>query len=95
MIESSSEDEADTEVKLAGSVKKGKKLGVKDPETENLDMSGWNQFYLPPEVIEGLKKMRYTKPTPIQETTLPAAILKRQDVLGAAETVGYFLGNIN
>uniref|UniRef100_A0A914Q646 ATP-dependent RNA helicase n=1 Tax=Panagrolaimus davidi TaxID=227884 RepID=A0A914Q646_9BILA len=86
IIESSEDEDGDAEEKSGEPVKKGKKPGIKDPETANLDMSAWSQFILPPEVLEGLRKMRYTKPTPIQEMSLPAAMLKRQDLLGAAET---------
>uniref|UniRef100_A0A7E4VX70 ATP-dependent RNA helicase n=1 Tax=Panagrellus redivivus TaxID=6233 RepID=A0A7E4VX70_PANRE len=56
-------------------------------EKENdLDMSAWDRFYLPPEIIKGLRSMKYTAPTEIQELTIPAAMLKRVDILGAAET---------
>ena len=71
--------------------KKGKKPGVVDPETSSLDMSAWNRFFLPSEVLDGLRKMRYTEPTEIQEKVLPEAILKRLDILGAAETVSVLL----
>ncbi|KAE9551262.1 hypothetical protein FO519_005519 [Halicephalobus sp. NKZ332] len=66
--------------------KKGKKPGVVDPKTLSLDMSSWDRFFLPAEVLDGLRKMRYTKPTEIQERVLPEAIVKRFDILGAAET---------
>uniref|UniRef100_A0AC34RJT7 ATP-dependent RNA helicase n=1 Tax=Panagrolaimus sp. JU765 TaxID=591449 RepID=A0AC34RJT7_9BILA len=66
--------------------KSGKKPGVVDPSTLDLDMSAWDEFYLPSQVMDGLRKMRYTKPTEIQEKVLPEAITKRFDILGAAET---------
>ena len=48
----------------------------------------WKQFPLHPQLFSSLYKQKFTKPTPIQESTLPVAI-KGKDVVGIAQTVSY------
>jgi hypothetical protein len=50
-------------------------------------MDGWADLYVPKPVLRALCDLGYTKPTPIQEASLPAAIRDRRDIVGAAETV--------
>lgn len=52
-----------------------------------VDMDGWADLYVPKPVLRALFDLGYTKPTPIQEASLPAAIRDRRDIVGAAETV--------
>ena len=53
----------------------------------DLDMSAWESLGVPSPVLKALQDMSFTKPTPIQSECIPAAIRKRQDIMGAAETV--------
>ena len=56
--------------------------------TEETEMSleGWKDLSIPQPVLDALKDLKYSEPTPIQRETLPAAIDGHADVLGAAET---------
>ena len=49
-------------------------------------MSAWEKLGLASQLIESLGVLGYTQPTRIQAETLPFA-LKKQDIIGAAETV--------
>ena len=58
-----------------------------------LDMSAWNNLFVPDAVMKGLSELGFSAPTPIQTLVLPSAIRDRKDIIGAAETVGYlFVG---
>ena len=62
---------------------------------EDLDMSAWNELFVPPDVLKALREQGFSEPTPIQRATLPAAIKGRLDIMGAAETgSGKTLGKI-
>lgn len=50
------------------------------------DVQAWNSFGLPKPLLEAIKEQGFKEPTPIQTLTLPAAVLGRRDILGAAET---------
>ncbi|XP_018568314.1 ATP-dependent RNA helicase ddx24 [Anoplophora glabripennis] len=52
----------------------------------DLNLEAWNSFNLPQSLLDALKDMNFTQPTQIQALTLPAALLGRRDILGAAET---------
>ena len=52
-----------------------------------LDMSAWNNLFVPDTVMNGLSDLGFSAPTPIQTLVLPAAIRDRMDIIGAAETV--------
>ena len=54
-------------------------------ETE-ISLEGWKDLSIPQPVLDALKDLKYSEPTPIQRETLPAAINGHADVLGAAET---------
>ena len=54
-----------------------------------LDMSAWNNLFVPDAVMKGLSELGFSAPTPIQTLVLPSAIRDRMDIIGAAETVGY------
>ena len=66
-----------------------------DPQIPPLDFSskdkeidtipGFDQLGLRPDLVEGLAKAGFHKPTPIQSGVIPPAILGR-DVLGKAQT---------
>ncbi|KAK7865654.1 hypothetical protein R5R35_006911 [Gryllus longicercus] len=49
-------------------------------------MEAWSAWKVPLPILKALSKLGFKKPTPIQEMTLPAAIMGRRDILGAAET---------
>ncbi|KAL6441322.1 hypothetical protein ACFW04_003521 [Cataglyphis niger] len=46
----------------------------------------WSSIGVPNEIIKGLAEQNFRAPTMIQSETLPAALLGRRDILGAAET---------
>ena len=50
------------------------------------DVSAWKELFVPEPVLRALKDLGFKEPTPIQRTTLPAAIKGRRDIIGAAET---------
>ena len=54
-----------------------------------LDMSAWNNLFVPDAIMKGLSELGFSAPTPIQTLVLPSAIRDRMDIVGAAETVGY------
>ncbi|KNE54889.1 hypothetical protein AMAG_00834 [Allomyces macrogynus ATCC 38327] len=59
------------------------------PEPEGIDgMSAWTKVAptINPWLLKGLADLGFTEPTAIQAQTLPAALMKRQNVVGAAET---------
>lgn len=63
-----------------------------DPDTdssktlENINVNLWVSMGVPTVVIKALADQNFHSPTAIQAQTLPAAILGRRDILGAAET---------
>ncbi|CAG8458870.1 16842_t:CDS:10 [Cetraspora pellucida] len=52
---------------------------------ENIDVSAWGVFNLSSTITDGLKALKFEKPTPIQEKTLHSS-LNGRDVIGKAET---------
>ena len=54
--------------------------------TEVGELEGWKDMYIPKQVMQALKSLKYYQPTPIQRETLPAAINGHADIVGAAET---------
>ena len=54
--------------------------------TEVGELEGWKDMYIPKQVMQALKFLKYYQPTPIQRETLPAAINGHADIVGAAET---------
>uniref|UniRef100_H2YAU2 ATP-dependent RNA helicase n=1 Tax=Ciona savignyi TaxID=51511 RepID=H2YAU2_CIOSA len=63
---------------------------VSDAENENtsakIDMSAWDNLFVPEVVLKALSELGFAKPMPIQEQCFPAAIRDKRDILGAAET---------
>merc|ERR1712141_859353 len=55
-------------------------------KTEVIELEGWKDMYIPKQVMQALKSLKYYQPTPIQRETLPAAINGHADIVGAAET---------
>ncbi|XP_078483962.1 ATP-dependent RNA helicase DDX24 [Ciona intestinalis] len=51
-----------------------------------VDMSAWQNLYVPETVLKALAELKFTKPMPIQEQCIPVAIRDKRDILGAAET---------
>lgn len=49
-------------------------------------MQGWNGLGVPEPILKVMAEKGFKEPTEIQRLTLPAAILGRRDILGAAET---------
>ncbi|XP_054740964.1 ATP-dependent RNA helicase DDX24 [Anastrepha obliqua] len=50
------------------------------------DLEGWNGLGVPHAVLRAIADRGFKSPTEIQAMTLPAAILGKKDILGAAET---------
>ncbi|XP_065205121.1 uncharacterized protein LOC135835005 [Planococcus citri] len=55
-------------------------------DTNDTDMSAWMEFNLADQIIKALAAKKFSTPTEIQSLTLPEAIVRKKDVLGAAET---------
>lgn len=53
---------------------------------ERINVEAWSSMGVPTAVINALADQNFHSPTMIQTRTLPAAILGRRDILGAAET---------
>jgi len=51
-----------------------------------INAEAWRSMGVPTAVIKALADQNFHSPTMIQTRTLPAAILGRRDILGAAET---------
>ncbi|KAI1316568.1 ATP-dependent RNA helicase [Mortierella claussenii] len=49
------------------------------------DISAWKDYNFSPMIENGLKKQKFTKPSPIQQEALPLGLAQR-DVVGVAET---------
>ncbi len=49
-------------------------------------MESFLETNLSPEILEGIKKLGFEKPTPIQAETIPVLINNRTDVIGLAQT---------
>uniref|UniRef100_A0A1B0B7D4 ATP-dependent RNA helicase n=1 Tax=Glossina palpalis gambiensis TaxID=67801 RepID=A0A1B0B7D4_9MUSC len=50
------------------------------------DLEGWTGMGVPNAILKALAEKGFKSPTEIQRLTLPAAILGKKDILGAAET---------
>ncbi|KAG0624918.1 hypothetical protein M758_2G013800 [Ceratodon purpureus] len=57
-----------------------------DVEVEEIDMSAWARLRLHPILMKALMKLKFSKPTAIQEACISAAAYQGKDVIGAAET---------
>ena len=58
-----------------------------EPELDlEMDMSAWGMIKLNPDLVKGLRLMKFQQPTDIQMRVIPPAIHKRRDIIGAAET---------
>eukprot|EP01080_Neovahlkampfia_damariscottae_P000804 gene804-9054_t len=68
--------------------KKTEEIKQDEEETEQkkLDMSKWDALGLPETIINNLEKMKFTKPTAVQEAAVPKGIKNSADILIAAET---------
>ncbi|XP_061468020.1 ATP-dependent RNA helicase DDX24 [Rhineura floridana] len=53
---------------------------------QKIDMSAWKGLFIPKPVLQALRNLGFSAPTPIQALALPSAIRDGMDVLGAAET---------
>ncbi|RIA98835.1 P-loop containing nucleoside triphosphate hydrolase protein [Glomus cerebriforme] len=89
--EASIEDEIDVDSKMeeeSASTKINHNQTIKGTSQnaiEGIDLSAWDEFNLSPIIMNGLKTLKFDKPTPIQAKTLPFSLSGR-DVVGAAET---------
>ncbi len=56
---------------------------------DDTDMQEWVELGTPlaPPIIQGLHKLGFIHPTPIQKMAIPPAINEGADIIGAAETV--------
>ncbi|KAJ5899397.1 ATP-dependent RNA helicase mak5 [Penicillium taxi] len=54
-------------------------------DEDGVDVSAWDGLGLSPEILTGLSKMRFEKPTAVQESCIPL-ILDGHDVVGKAST---------
>ncbi|KAI4469413.1 rna helicase [Holotrichia oblita] len=53
---------------------------------EEVNLEAWANLPLQQPLLKALASLKFQKPTIIQSSTLPAAILGKRDILGAAET---------
>lgn len=58
---------------------------AEEGEDEGIDVSQWNCLELSPDTMASLSKLRFAKPTPIQQNVIPE-ILAGHDVVGKAST---------
>ena len=56
------------------------------PPPSDFDVSAWKGYGLCPQLLAALAEARLSSPLPVQAATLPAALVARRDVLGAAPT---------
>ena len=56
------------------------------PLPSDFDVSAWKGFGLCPQLLAALAESKLSAPLPVQAATLPAALVSRRDVLGAAPT---------
>ncbi|KAL4656388.1 ATP-dependent RNA helicase DDX24-like [Arapaima gigas] len=61
-------------------------LALSGSSGHNTDVSAWKGLFVPEPVLEALRCLGFSSPTPIQALVLPPAIRDRMDILGAAET---------
>ncbi|XP_064388325.1 ATP-dependent RNA helicase DDX24-like [Halichondria panicea] len=72
--------------------KKGSKVASKPSQSNSTsidqykDMQEWVELGTPPPIIQGLYKLGFMNPTPIQKMAIPPAINEGADIIGAAET---------
>lgn len=59
---------------------------IEADDIEEIDMSAWAQLRLNPLLMRALMKLKFSKPTHIQEKCIAAAAYQGKDVIGAAET---------
>uniref|UniRef100_T1JIN4 ATP-dependent RNA helicase n=1 Tax=Strigamia maritima TaxID=126957 RepID=T1JIN4_STRMM len=57
-----------------------------DDASDSVDMSAWDNLFVPEPVLRALGALKYETPTNIQSLALPSAIRDRMDIVGAAET---------
>lgn len=50
------------------------------------DYSAWANMPVPDSVLQALRELGFSEPTPIQAASIPTAIASRRDIIGAAET---------
>lgn len=55
-------------------------------DDKEINLDAWANLPLQPPLFEALASLKFEQPTAIQSLTLPAAILGKRDILGAAET---------
>ncbi|XP_022921246.2 ATP-dependent RNA helicase DDX24 [Onthophagus taurus] len=80
------DEECDLKPSTTGSTQTDLKE-FKEKNKINLDIvKAWNTVPLQTPLLKALAIQNFTQPTEIQSLTLPAAILGRRDILGAAET---------
>ncbi|KAH7074118.1 P-loop containing nucleoside triphosphate hydrolase protein [Paraphoma chrysanthemicola] len=56
-----------------------------DDEDDEVDVSEWETLELSPKVLDALAKLKFSRPTSIQESTIPE-IMAGRDVIGKAST---------
>ncbi|KAF2026606.1 DEAD-domain-containing protein [Setomelanomma holmii] len=56
-----------------------------DDEDDEVDVSAWEELQLSPKLLDALAKLQFSKPTAIQESTIPE-IMAGRDVIGKAST---------
>ncbi|KPP60782.1 ATP-dependent RNA helicase DDX24-like [Scleropages formosus] len=62
------------------------KVALSGSSGHETDVSAWKDLFVPEPVLDALRCLGFSSPTPIQALALPPAIRDRLDVLGAAET---------
>ncbi|KAL5288161.1 DDX24 family protein [Megaselia abdita] len=83
-------ENADSDTEDEGNEEAGRFVKPPPPEEDLVDMQevtdGWNGLGVPEPILRALAEKGFNSPTEIQSLSLPAAILGKKDILGAAET---------
>ncbi|KAF4550019.1 ATP-dependent RNA helicase MAK5-like protein [Elsinoe fawcettii] len=58
---------------------------MQEDDENDVDVSAWQDLKLSPDTLAGLLKLKFSKPTPIQQATIPD-IMAGSDVIGKAST---------
>lgn len=80
------DDANDGEGSQDTAAKRAERLAAQRLQNANVDVSAWAPFGLHADLLDGLRALGFTKPTPVQERTLRAALKNDHDVVGSAET---------
>uniref|UniRef100_A0A1B0CEF3 RNA helicase n=2 Tax=Lutzomyia longipalpis TaxID=7200 RepID=A0A1B0CEF3_LUTLO len=80
------EEEEDKDSNIGRFVRISQDSGQMEDLLDIDDLEEWQNFGLKEPLLQAIAENGFKKPTEIQRLTLPAAIMGRRDILGAAET---------